>query len=453
MKTKSSYFEQWLVPVTGCSEPAACGLAVAIAAQVASGRLPDWLTKSTAVQRPLRHFKIPQRILLVVDRNTYKNGYDVAIPGTRGEKGLALAAALGIFCDAQQRLNLFRRIRASDLAQAKRLLAQGRVQVQMEKARRRTAPELSIRACLCYGGAGGGSSECQLRGEHERVVWIRLDKRTVFRETGGRPHADGGRVSIQGLKEIYRRVRQLQEADRRYLRQAVRIQRRVYCAGVAHPVGMAVGYTLLREMKRRRCGAADLFTEVKGKTAAACDVRMSGEAQEVMASSGSGNQGIIATVPLLAVHERLKKSEKRLLEALAVSHLWTAYASSRIGPLSPLCGCAIKAGLGAAAGIAYYLDGCPMSVQGAIQNMAGNITGEICDGAKTGCAMKLATAASAALQSALLACKGVVIPTRSGIIGHSADETMGNIARLAHCMGRADTEILRILHRKQDCTL
>jgi L-cysteine desulfidase len=141
--------------------------------------------------------------------------------------------------------------------------------------------------------------------------------------------------------------------------------------------------------------------------------------------------------------------DERLAAALAVAHGLTAMMTAHTGVLAPLCGCVVKAGIGAAAGAAFLLDPSGELVPLAIRNMAGNITGEICDGAKVGCAVKIATAAGAALESALLAREGVAIPTSNGILGATADDTLANVGEIAHSMREVDRATVRILERKR----
>ena len=169
--------------------------------------------------------------------------------------------------------------------------------------------------------------------------------------------------------------------------------------------------------------------------------RMGGHGIEVMSSAGSGNQGIVVTLPVAAVAGMIGADDERLAEALALGHGLAAVMTGHTGVLSALCGCVVKAGSGAAAGAAWLLDPSGRAVPLAIQNMAGNITGEICDGAKVGCAFKIATATGAALESALLACEGVSIPPSNGILGATADATLANIGEIARSMRDVEASV------------
>ncbi len=454
---KKTILSASLAPVTGCTEPAACALAVAAAHKAYSNSIPVWLEKKQKTKPHTQPLPQPDKITVEVDKNTYKNGFDVAIPGTGGKKGLKLAAALGTLCSADNALNLFKNVDENSLQKAQKLLRKGCIEIKVKNNTKKS--DLCIKASLHF--KDSPTCKCTIKGEHANITMLSRGTKILFKESKKilKSHSNQSQATIRptlmkmGLVQIISAAKSISKEDRALLRKAIKLNTTAAEIGLKKPVGMGVGYHM-QKTSLQDGFEADLFMEIKAKTAAAADVRMSGEPVEIMSSSGSGNQGIMATIPILVVHQRLKKhGQKKLEEALALSHIFTAWASQRIGTLSPLCGCIVKAGLGATAGIAYYLSGCPIAIEGAVQNMAGNLTGEICDGAKTGCAMKLATAASAALQSALLSRNGVVIPSTSGIIGRRIEKTVQNIAELAKAMIKADSEIVKILDQKQTCAL
>jgi L-cysteine desulfidase len=175
---------------------------------------------------------------------------------------------------------------------------------------------------------------------------------------------------------------------------------------------------------------------------------MSGGSFEIMASCGSGNQGIIASIPVAVLGEQLGSDKSDIGRALVLSHLMTAKMTTETSIIGAMCGCVIKAGLGAAAGCAWLLSKDCEVVSGAINNMAGNLVGEICDGAKVGCALKLSSAAGVAIESAYLASKGVMIPWTNGIVGKTAGETLQNIGLLASTMRETDRRIVEIMKGK-----
>jgi L-cysteine desulfidase len=167
-----------------------------------------------------------------------------------------------------------------------------------------------------------------------------------------------------------------------------------------------------------------------------------------MACAGSGNQGLVATLPIMAVAERVGWRNEELVEAIALSYLISCYSTYFSGYVSALCGLAIKAGLGATAGITYYLGGNVKQIGSAIKNMAGDVTGILCDGAKVGCAIKALTIAGATVQSAMLALKGVELSSRDGIVDKTPEETIKNIGKISKAMIKADKNIIKILNNK-----
>jgi L-cysteine desulfidase len=186
-------------------------------------------------------------------------------------------------------------------------------------------------------------------------------------------------------------------------------------------------------------------------TAAASDARMSGAKLPAMSSSGSGNHGLTAILPICAVSQYLTdKDIRRVPQAVALSHIITACIKSHTGRLSAICGCSIAAGAGAAGGIAYLMNGTMHHISGAIKNIIGDLMGVICDGAKAGCSLKVSTAAGTAVQSALLALHGIDVKASDGIIAETSEQTMRNVGELS-TKGMIDTDltILDIMMKKK----
>ena len=173
------------------------------------------------------------------------------------------------------------------------------------------------------------------------------------------------------------------------------------------------------------------MTEAMMLTAAASDARMAGIKMPVMSSNGSGNHGLTAILPIVAYNNKFPQSEERLAKALAISHLITGYIKNYTGRLSAVCGCGVAASTGSAAGISWLMDGDMTHIKGAIENMIANLSGMICDGAKAGCALKLSSAASAAVQSAIIANQNCFVPSKNGIVGSSVEESIQNLGRVS----------------------
>jgi L-cysteine desulfidase len=172
---------------------------------------------------------------------------------------------------------------------------------------------------------------------------------------------------------------------------------------------------------------------------------MSGHPVEIMSSAGSGNQGIMATIPIVVYANTNLIDEQRMLKAVALSHLVTMYVTTYIGYLSALCGVAMKAGIGAACGLTYLMGGGVEDIERAVKIMAATLTGMICDGAKAGCALKVSSAADMATRAATLAIRKAEVPDDNGIVAPTAGETIQNLAKLNQSMRVVDQDIIRIM--------
>lgn len=193
-----------------------------------------------------------------------------------------------------------------------------------------------------------------------------------------------------------------------------------------------------------------IFTRMLSVTAAACDARMAGAMFPVMSNSGSGNQGIAATLPVSVFAEETGRSEDELVRALTLSHLMTIYIKQSLGRLSGLCG-AVVAATGSACGITYLMGGSREQIAFSIKNMIGNITGMICDGAKPSCALKVSNGVSTATLSALMAIDNKVVSSMEGITDEDVDKTIHNLTKIgSEAMIETDKMVLEIMTTKND---
>jgi L-cysteine desulfidase len=230
----------------------------------------------------------------------------------------------------------------------------------------------------------------------------------------------------------------IEEID--FINEAVEMNKKLAMAGLNPHTGGGFG------MAFKSLEGDSIVTKAKALTAAASDARMAGVDLPAMSCASSGNVGIAASLPLAALAEELEKDKEELLRAVALSFLTTIYLKSHIGRLSALCACAIAASLGVTAGAVRLLGGKHGQVEMAIQNVVGGICGIICDGAKLGCALKLAMAAGVALESAHFAIKGVAIPARDGLVFDTADETIAAVGRVAvNGMMKTDEVVCRLI--------
>jgi L-cysteine desulfidase len=422
-----------VAPALGCTEP----VAIALGAAAAVSLLPS---------------KAYDALEVAVDPNVYKNGLAVSIPGAKGLSGLDTAAALGASGgDPALRLEVLQTVTDEDVKAAKRALAEGRIDVTLIKEHQ----GLLIRT---KAKAGDDVAESVIEGLHDNIVSLTLNGRPVDSplirtRTDGEPSpvaAMEAWLKTLTLNELMALTEQLDEDDYAFLQKGVDVNMRLAKRGLKYGLGLGVGKTLER-LCRQGLIKKDMMLAARILASAAADARMSGASLPAMSSAGSGNHGLTAILPIWAVKDYVEGVEtKAVLEAVALSHIVTAFVKAHTGRLSAICGCSVAAGAGATAGITYLLGGDAHHIAGAIKNLLEDLAGIICDGAKTGCALKLATAAGTAVQAALFSLQGVNVHHTDGIIGLSSEDTMRNVGTLAvDGMIQTDQTILQIMLEKR----
>jgi L-cysteine desulfidase len=421
-----------VAPALGCTEPVAIALGAAAAASLLQG--------------PLR------RIDLAVDANIYKNGLAVAIPGTEGLSGLDTAAAIGALAgDAHLRLQVLDPVDAAAVARTQDFLAQDGVHVRLLEDQR----GLFIHVCATD---GRDRAECIIQESHDNITALRLNGQDLPDHAllqGPQSPAGHARGELEAwlktlpLKALLAMIDDLDAEDFAFLQEGVEQNMRLADYGLKFGPGLNVGMTLER-LVRQRLLCKDMGMAARILASAAADARMAGVKLPAMSSAGSGNHGLTAILPIRAVRDFIDCTDKVFLEAVALSHILTAYVKTHTGRLSAVCGCSIAAGAGAAAGITYLLGGHLKHIAGAITNLTEDLAGVICDGAKAGCSLKLATAAGSAVQAALFALQGVNVMATDGIIGHSPEQTLQNVGTLStQGMVETDRTILKIMLAKK----
>jgi L-cysteine desulfidase len=249
------------------------------------------------------------------------------------------------------------------------------------------------------------------------------------------------------LEDIYDFALNAPLEDIRFIEHASELNDALSEEGLTGKYGLQIGATFQRNVDRGLLSGG-LLTDVLRRTAAASDARMDGAMKPAMSNSGSGNQGIAATMPVVVVADFLKVDKEKTIRALMLSHLTAIYIKSHQNKLSALCG-ATTASMGAVAGMTWLLGGDLNKINNAICSMIGDIAGIICDGAKTSCAMKVSSSAGSAVKSALMALDGIHVTGNEGIVADNADASIRNLSALANgSMTQTDVQILDIMVNK-----
>ncbi|WP_432662144.1 serine dehydratase subunit alpha family protein [Wukongibacter baidiensis] len=414
-----------VVPAMGCTEPVAVALAGAKA-------------------KELIDFQEIDRVQVFVSPNIYKNGLAVGIPNTE-EVGLYIAAALGLIGGKSEKdLKVLEGIEPNDVKVAKDLLESGKLSLDIKATKEKIYIEVEL-------FTDGGSSKVVIKGKHNRFVYLEKQGEVILDEKEENAQAVDDKNAIYNLKirEIIHEIEQVPYEDIKFMLDGLEMNEKIAQTGLKQNTGIGVGFTFLDNIEKGIL-SNDLMNQAMMLTAAASDARMSGVSLPVMSSNGSGNNGLTVILPIVAYKEKFQPEDEKIARALAISHIINSYIKYYIGRLSALCGCGVAAGTGSAVGIAWLMGANDEQIDGVIKNMLANTSGMICDGAKVGCALKLATSASAAVQSALLAIGNNIVPSQNGIVAETAEETIKNLGTLSDKgMNTADEVILRVMKEMQ----
>ena len=418
-------------PALGCTEPIAVALAVAKSMEVMENAFTDnhWRTEGNYALR------------IEVSGNILKNGMGVGIPGT-GMVGLHIAAALGAVCGkSRYGLEVLNDLTDETVAQAKSIVESGLVTIGLAE----TELKLYVRAFVEY---NGHSAYAVIENDHDNISETGVDGSVLLiNEKGKSTECIEQKSTLDynlTVKEILEFASTVAYEDISFILESRTLNLALAQEGMKGGYGLRVGYAISLDANKEVFGC-DFLSYAMALTAAASDARMAGCTLAAMSNSGSGNQGITVTMPVIAYSIRYGTDDEQLARALVLSHLIAIHIKGYLGKLSALCGCVI-ASTGAACGLVYLRGGDYNQICAAIKNMIGNITGMVCDGAKVGCAMKVASGVSSALQSAVLAREGICISEYDGIIEKDIEKTIMNLGRIGSVgMQHTDNMILDIM--------
>ena len=412
---------QEVVPAVGCTEPMAVALCVARATEDLGGR--------------------PEKIRVWLSANMMKNAMGVGIPGT-GMIGLPIAVAMGaIVGKSEYQLEVIKDLTPETLEEGKRYIGEDHIDIKLKHD---ITEKLYIEV-VCE--RGDDTATAIITGGHTNFVYeerngqVLLDKRMCVGEEG-ETHG----VALN-LKTVWDFATTSPVDEIAFILESKRYNMGAAQASLKGNYGHCLGKTMDRPLSKGIFGDS-IFSHIISKTASACDARMGGAMIPVMSNSGSGNQGICATNPVVVYAEENENTEEELVRALTLSHLTAIYIKQSLGKLSALCGCVV-ASIGSSCGITYLMGGEYNDICFAVRNMIANLTGMICDGAKPSCALKISSGVSTALLSAVLAREGKHVTEAEGIIDKDVDRSIHNLTSIGkEAMCATDDMVLNIMTHK-----
>lgn len=414
--------QQDVVPALGCTEPISLALASATAAHYLG--------------------LYPEKIVAKVSPNLMKNGLGVAVPGT-GMVGLPIAAAVGALGgDASGGLEVLKKITPEQVEQAKQLLQQHKVKVSIKQTDQILYAESTIYA-------GEDWVRVVIQGQHTNIILIEKNGDVLFKAEESQAQQIDPYAMFNQLKakDIFDFATQIELEKIKFIHQAEKLNAALSAEGLRNDYGLHIGRTLQKHIGDGLM-SDDLLSRIMINTTAASDARMGGATLPAMSNSGSGNQGITATMPVVVVADHIQADEEKRIRALFLSHLMAIFIHSKLPKLSALCA-VTTAAMGSCAGISYLLTNKFDTAAMAISSMIGDISGMICDGAANSCAMKVSTSVTSAYKSVLMAMNQTGVTGNEGIVDHCVDQSIDNLCAIAcKSMQHTDVQIIEIMANK-----
>ena len=411
-----------VVPAIGCTEPMAVALCTAKAATTL-GRRPD-------------------RIEVFLSPNMLKNAMGVGIPGT-GMIGLPIAVSLGaLIGKPEYELEVLKDLTPATLEQGKRYINDADIDIKLKQG---NVDKLYIEV-VCR--AGSDMATAIISGSHTHFVYVERNGEVVLDSRGGHGGGDEEEDDIQlNFRLVYDFATTAPLDEISFILKTKEYNMKAAEESIKGNYGHCLGKTMDRPLSHGIFGK-NIFSHILSRTASACDARMGGAMIPVMSNSGSGNQGICATNPVVVYAMENENTEEELIRALMLSHLTAIYIKQSLGKLSALCGCVV-ASTGSSCGITYLMGGDYTRICNSVKNMVANLTGMICDGAKPSCALKISSGVSTALLSALLSMEGKCVTSAEGIVDDDVDKCIHNLTSIgADAMRATDDMVLDIMTHK-----
>ncbi|MBF8436724.1 serine dehydratase subunit alpha family protein [Halanaerobiaceae bacterium Z-7014] len=458
MDELKSIIEEALMPAQGCTDPVSVAFAAARARQELTRRIGGTGNagnsgKIDGTGEGVNAGKL-EKIKITVNANLYKNAARVTIPGTT-DCGVTMAAALGYLAgDSERNLEVLSDLRDRDIDEARKLVKAGLFEVEIDRDINRLLIDLELTV------SGGAGRDAGMDSGVERLRLVILDYYTAVEAV---EHNDEiGDFKVEPVDAVKRKRQPVENYELEdfikfaenidvdelgILREGIEISKRLADEGMEKSAGMAATIRSMLKLDSKEC---KLLQYPSLLASAASEARMTGSSQPAMSLAGSGNQGITAFLTMIGAAEALEKSEEELIRALALAILISVYVKARLGVLSAMCGAGVASAFGASGGIVYLLGGSKKDIFQAGLNLYGVLTGIVCDGAKTGCAYKVALSSHWAVQSAVLASRGIGLSPSEGMLADNMEDLLDNLARLnSPGMDSTDREILDIMLEKE----
>jgi len=424
MNILSEVLKHDVFPALGCTEP----IAVAYAASAAGKQLDGEISE----------------IHVTVDPGVYKNGFAVAIPNTGGERGNLIAGVIGALIRRPDlKMEIMNGVTEDILSHAKKIIRTHKADINCDRSKRILYIDVLLRT-------EKDSARAVIEGSHTNLIRLERNDREIFQSddalnrTGDNEFRKALRnASIAQLADM---AEQIEQPDYDYIKRGIDMQLRICEQGrTLRRVGHYISELVAKKQRED-----NIFSSCEVMTSSAADARMDGLNLPVMSSGGSGNQGIVAIMVPYLVGKHYDLEEGVIIRSIALSHLINSYIKCFTGDLSPLCGCAIAAGVGAAVAIVYQRAGKDMpKITLAANNLISDLGGMLCDGAKEGCALKVASSTNSAIRSAHMALNNHGITQTEGFVGATPEETIRNLSQIGTIgMSLANDTMLDIMVEK-----
>ena len=439
--------KQEVIPAIGCTEPIAVALCVAKATEILGCK--------------------PHRIEAYLSANILKNAMGVGIPGT-GMIGLPIAIALGaLIGKSEYGLEVLKECTPDAVEAGKRMIADEAISIKLKEniteklyieitasaATTATSGATTASSATAASGATTASSCPQtataiIAGGHTNFIYLSHNGEVLLDAPLKSTAEQNGNKTALTLKKVYDFATTAPLEEIEFILEAQRLNKAAAETSFKGRYGHQLGRTLKESTREMSILGNNTFSKILSYTTAACDARMAGVMVPVMSNSGSGNQGITATLPITIYAEENNKSREELIRALTLSHLTVIYIKQSLGRLSALCGCVVAA-TGSSCGITYLMGGGYNQISFAVQNMIATLTGMVCDGAKPSCSLKIASGVSTSLLSAILAMEEKCVSSVEGIIDNDVDKSILNLTRIgSESMNETDHTVLDIMTHK-----